>query len=90
RFAEEMRLRSASILTRYPAYDVLSDARGFAVQTSGVAERFQALAESGAARRTAIVVSSALAKMQARRTLESERVRIFGDMDAARAWLESG
>ena len=87
RFGAAVRERSADIVTRHPVFDVLSDARGFAVQTPEVTERFAALAEQGAARRTAIVVSSALATMQARRSMGSDRVRIFGDMAAAEQWL---
>lgn len=87
-FGEALRARSKAILAERAEFDVLSDARGFAVQTPEVANRFHALAERGVARRTAIVVTSALAKMQARRSMESARVRIFGDMDAARAWLD--
>ena len=58
---------------------VLSDAREFSVQSSDVVQRFSAMAENSLAERTAIVVTSALARSQARRSMENGRVRIFSD-----------
>ncbi|TPG10801.1 hypothetical protein [Sphingomonas oligophenolica] len=87
RFADEVRAESAAAMTRHDSFDVLSDAREFAVQTADVADRFRQLAEQGSARRTAIVMTSALAGMQARRSLAIDRVRVFGDMASAQAWL---
>ena len=88
RFIEELRTHTAAMIAAHGRFDVLSDAREFAVQTPEVAERFSALAEQSSARRTAIVVSSALASMQARRSMASDRVRIFGDITAAQQWLD--
>ena len=71
------------------SYRVLSDARAFSVQASDIVERFSAMAENSSAERTAIVVTSALARSQAKRSMQNDRVRIFLDMEDARRWLDS-
>lgn len=87
RFVEKVRAESAAAQQRHGSFDVLGDARDFAVQTPDVAERFRLLAEQASARRTAVIMTSALAGMQARRNLPTDRFRVFGDMAAAQAWL---
>ena len=66
---------------------VLSDAREFSVQSSEVVQRFSAMAEHSSAERTAIVVTSALTRSQAKRSMENSRIRVFSDMEDARHWL---
>lgn len=82
-------LMAASVKAqRQGPFRVLSDAREFAVQSPEVVQRFRRLAEGGSAERTAILVDSALARLQAQRSMANDRVRIFGAVEDALAWLE--
>ena len=85
-FATELAVAVSKARSR-GQFCVFSDARKFAVQSPEVVERFSAMAEKGAAARTAIVVTSALARSQAKRAMENGRVRTFADMDEARQWV---
>lgn len=60
------------------------------IQSQEVVRRFEQLLDGGAnpSRRTAVVVSSALLKMQARRVGPNHR--FFEEREAALRWLESG
>jgi hypothetical protein len=73
-----------------PRFALLSDAREFPVQTEAV---MKILAAQNAAhegvRRLAIVVSSTLNTMQAHRSFQSDRIRVFKEMEDAVAWLET-
>jgi hypothetical protein len=70
---------------------VLSDARDFAVQSAEVGEAF-AVMDAQAARlrdRLAMVVSSTLGKMQARRAAGSD-IGFFDSTEDAEHWLRTG
>jgi hypothetical protein len=81
----------AKYAARFPQFPMLSDSRDFAVQSAEVSEAFAACSSAGAERhsgRVAIVVKSALSRMQtARFTDKNWTRRFFDDMDEARAWV---
>lgn len=84
---------TSKLRLRGRSFDILSDARGFAVQSAAVTAGFDALSRKGAAShrgRTAIVVASTLNKIQAERSLVLDKVRVFLDMQEARQWLIDG
>lgn len=71
-------------------YRVLADCRDFPVQSPEIGEAFGQLfatimAESKG--RYAIVASSILNKLQAKRTLPQPHIQVFTDPDEAMAWL---
>ena len=90
RFVAALRERVTAIRRTHATFDVLSDARGFAIQSAETSERFGKMAAALTARRTAILVRSTLNKMQAERNMAGERLRVFTDEDAARRWLADG
>jgi hypothetical protein len=72
-------------------YRLLTDASDFTVQNVEVAtliENFWKLAIGPGLERQALVITSALARMQAARILEGTPVRIFDNIKDAEAWLE--
>ncbi|MEL7197926.1 MAG: STAS/SEC14 domain-containing protein [Pseudomonadota bacterium] len=70
---------------------LLSDSREFPVQSQDVASRFSELTKQSFARiaASAIVVGSVLNKVQAERTMKSDRLKVFLDEEEARDWLRS-
>lgn len=92
-FAARLLLEVGRLRLTRRGFAVLSDARRFPVQAPDVADGFEALTRRGARHhrgRTAIVVGSMLAKMQAERSMVAGGLRVFLDMDEARAWLAEG
>ena len=90
-FERELQAQIAKVSTVSAGFDTLSDASAFPVQSPAVATRFGALMQAlGTARhgRIAVVVASTLNKMQAERSLGSERVKVFLDRSSACAWLD--
>lgn len=89
-FARALLAEVARIQKTRPSFDVLSDSRAFPVQSPEVGQGFTRLMSGSSERNTgrrAIVVASALNKMQAERTLASPNLRVFLDPDEAAAWL---
>lgn len=76
---------------RFPHFPMLSDSREFAVQSAEVSDAFAAYSIAGAKRHTgrvAIVLKSALARIQTKRLVDEQwGRRLFYDMDEARAWI---
>ena len=70
---------------------LLSDSREFPVQSQDVASRFSDLTKQSFARlaASAIVVGSVLNKIQAERTMKSDRLKLFLEEKEARDWLRS-
>lgn len=70
----------------------LSDSRAFPVQSEEVGAVLARIRLAGPGHEpwpTAIVVGSALNKLQAERVMKRDNVRVFLDMDEARAWLRA-
>lgn len=90
RFQVAVATQVMALAQRGRAWDLLIDAREFAVQPPAVADRFEALLVAGRQFNTgytAILVASMLSKMQAERVLRHERLRAFLDEASAAAWL---
>lgn len=68
---------------------MLSDSRQFHVQTQEVADRFSKLGSGSGAKvvASAIVAGTLLNKMQVERTMGSDRLRVFLDLNEAKRWL---
>ena len=89
-FAAELLVRTTAIRRSGLPYGLLSDSTRFPIQSPLVAAGFERITARGVEQHmgpAAIVVAGALNRMQAERTLKSERVRVFLDMAEARAWL---
>jgi hypothetical protein len=90
RFEREIRACHVQIRKDRTSYRVLSNGGDFAVQSADVRAAFEALFDAlgkdneGA---FAVVVSSALSSIQAKRVLPRANVRIFSDAVEARRWL---
>jgi hypothetical protein len=70
----------------------LGDLRGYVTQTREIGEKMARTLEQAEAvgiERTAIIINSAMLKMQYKRVSEGRKVQIFEDADAALAWLRS-
>jgi hypothetical protein len=70
----------------------LGDLRGYVTQTREIGEQMARTLEQAEAvgiERTAIIINSAVLKMQYKRVSEGRNVQIFEDPDAALAWLRS-
>lgn len=85
-------LRQAITLLGSPphVYDALCDSRTFPVQSAAVSAALGQINDIGRTMRsgrTAIVVGSAINKLQAQRTLVDPDLRIFLTLDEATAWL---
>jgi len=77
---------------RHAIFALISDSTGFKIQSAEVSEAFGRMMGAGNrvhAGPSAIVVGSALNKLQAERLLGSPRVRIFTDFDAAVRWVDT-
>jgi hypothetical protein len=82
-FAQEVRATRAD-------YDVLIDTRDFPVQPNDVADLLPRITEAGltlTTGRAASVVGSHLNKLQAERTQDHRRFRVFLSLEEAEAWL---
>ena len=80
----------AKVRRTSPRFAMLGDAREFPVQTEAVMQILatQSSANEGV-RKLAIVVSSTLNTMQAQRSFQSDRIRVFKDMNDALTWLNT-
>jgi hypothetical protein len=90
RFEAELRAFHVQIRGDRTSYRVLANARDFAVQSAEVRTAFEALFEALSRENAgpfAVVVSSALNSIQAKRALPLARVRTFNDDGEARHWL---
>jgi SpoIIAA-like len=70
----------------------LGDLRGYVTQTREIGEQMARTLEQAEAvgiERTAIIINSAVLKMQYKRVSEGRNVQIFEDADTALAWLRS-
>ena len=89
-FAAEMAAQHLQLIKHTPHYRVLSDARGFAVQSKDVSEAFGSLfnfRRNEDFGRFAILVASALSSMQAKHVSPNANVRVFTSEEDARSWL---
>lgn len=90
RFEEEFLALHADIHSRHGHYRVLSDCTDFLVQSNEVSQAFEILFAdlmNENRGRYAIIVGSALNKMQARRVLPQPHVNMFTDIERAMTWL---
>jgi len=80
-------------IRRFPSPTrALNDARGYPPQPTAIAKRYEELYKQKGQYlpdRVAVIMDSAVAKLQAARVVPDKRMRIFGDEKAARAWLFS-
>ncbi len=91
-FSAAVLARGVMLKIRYRRFAVLNDVRNFPVQTPEVAKGIEFLMSKGMEISTspmATVVGSHLSRMQAERVLRADHSRVFMDMDAAVAWLDS-
>lgn len=89
-FGTALLAKTTWLKMRGQRYDVLSDSRNFAVQTGIVARGFERMMARGVHANVghmAIVVGSVLNKLQATRSLQHERLRVFLDLAEAQDWL---
>lgn len=89
-FEMEFRKQLHQIEKDHKSYLVLSDARQFSVQSLEVSQAFTEFFEvhrSANRGRFAILTSSALNALQAKRAFPQGNVRVFSDVDEARKWL---
>lgn len=78
----------AAVRRASPRFGMLSDARDFPVQTEAVMKILAAQSSANdGVRKLAILVSSTLNTMQAQRSFQSDRIKVFKDKDEALAWL---
>jgi hypothetical protein len=90
RFAHDIASARDAILKRYSRYDTLFHASGLTVQTPEIAEGFRRMQDAGRGinpGRVAVVLESALARLQAKRAVVDSRVAVFESEDSALAWL---
>lgn len=90
RFEEEFLALHADIRSRHGHYRALSDCTDFSVQSNEVSQAFEILFANLMNEnrgRYAIIVGSALNKMQARRVLPQPHVKMFTDIEPAMTWL---
>ncbi|MEG3176631.1 hypothetical protein U1872_10355 [Sphingomonas sp. RB3P16] len=74
-------------------FDVLVISLGFPVQANDVADQLGRIMQRGmllTQGRAAVVVGSQLNKLQAERTLQHPRLRVFDTIEAATGWLDMG
>jgi hypothetical protein len=89
-FAQSMRAATKPLGAPPHSYDGLCDSRDFPVQSGEVSAALGEIDRIGGAMRKgrfAIVVGSAMNKLQAQRTLKGEGIRVFLVLDDALAWL---
>ncbi len=90
RFAAELSALTERIERQWDDYPILSDSRGFSVQSVEVTAGFSRIMEVAVMRHrgpVAIVVGSRLNKLQVERSMMTDHLRVFLDIDEARAWL---
>ena len=91
RFAADLSTEASKIRSRCPDFSSLCDASQLQVQSANVIEGFNAIVDLGpkmTTGRSAIVVGSALLKLQAERVFKGTRARVFTDRHAAEDWLD--
>lgn len=89
-FAGEVRQLMTGAIARGDDVRILFDAADSMVQQSGVFAAMAQLAEQfPEPPRCAVVVGSALHKLQAKRAIFSDNVRLVESMAEARAWLDA-
>jgi hypothetical protein len=90
-FGAGMYVAVQSVAARHPVFALISDSTDFKVQSTEVSEGFAQMMDMGNrshAGPAAIVVGSALNKLQAERVFTDPRVRIFIDKAEARRWID--
>ncbi|NNM77165.1 hypothetical protein HJG53_09650 [Sphingomonas sp. ID1715] len=90
-FALAMRAAVEPLGDPTPQMRGLCDSRDFPVQSAEVAQalgHLNRMIQSVRRGPTAIVVGSMMNKLQAERALQSPNLRVFLDMEEARAWLD--
>jgi len=91
RYIADVAAEADRVARRHGDFSILTDNSEFQVQSLDVMEAFMAFTqgamERNRDRRVAIIVSSALAKMQVARISEGGNVRIFNDRAGAMQWL---
>ena len=91
RFAGEVAAELGALRRQGLRFGVLADAREFAVQARDVIDGLMRVINASDQKDrapTAIIVGTALGKMQAERTLTAPHVHIVSDRDDAVAWLK--
>lgn len=88
-FARDEQAAAAALASEGP-FGLLLEASGAAAQAQEVVSDFRALFRDLPikAARIAIVVESALLRLQLRRMVDPARTRVFGPGEAAMAWLD--
>lgn len=92
RFLAELKEKGEPLEHIGRPYRSLTDARDFRVQSVEIASYFAGFMSTEVGpglEKQALVVGSALAKLQALRVLEGTAMGIFDSVDAAEIWLES-
>lgn len=93
RFAAAFRQTVDRARRTHPHFSILSDSRNFAVQSAETSAGFMRIMTAmGAIKRggrTAIIVATALNRMQASRVFAHPGIQVFMDLDEGRRWLES-
>jgi uncharacterized membrane protein len=90
-FNDQMAAAIRAATTRVAIIGILSDATGFGVQSSEIAQGFarnETDDRSKPAGPLAFIASSALVAVQAKRVLTNAQVQVFTDVTAGRQWLE--
>jgi hypothetical protein len=90
-YERDMKTALASLGCKPGEHLILADFRNHAVQSKDVVARVQAMFDTPllASRRTALIVSGALAKMQQSRIIKRDDERIFSSEEEAIQWLIS-
>ncbi len=87
-FERAMLAKSARMKSLHSVYALFSDCTEFPVQASDVVHLFQRIeGPESVGGPTAILVGSALVKLQAERVLTDPAIRAFTDRQRAEAWL---
>jgi len=92
-FGRDLRRAVPEFRKSHPRHATLTDASGFRVQAGDVIAGFERIKQLGRAMkagRSAIVVSGALARMQATRAVVDDSTQVFENEAEALAWLERG
>lgn len=90
-FAEEFAAKLAELRAAGAAFGVLADASEFSVQGQQISEGLTRIVDADNHDNrapSALVIGSALVKMQAARTMAADHVRIFASREEAMVWLD--
>ncbi|MET0360740.1 MAG: STAS/SEC14 domain-containing protein [Sphingobium sp.] len=89
RYQAELMATTQKLRQRHPVLTLLVDASDYPTQSKEVAERHRLLAAASPGQdKVAVVVASALTRIQATRARSTDMERTFGSMEEALAWLD--